>query len=186
MNCRNTQKIASSSLNSLDQNARKNLTLKTEVGNTPQLRISMDPIKLAQYVDERIAELKQAGLKDIVILTCKTIETSVLKDCFIANGTKWRKGNTPVHTVRKFKGMEADAVILIDVDESLWKQPEHDYEPDPGIVFYTAASRAKHELRVIAEMNDDSCKRALEYMGITPTRRPKLKFKNTLGLELVE
>lgn len=186
VNCRNTQKIASSSLNSLDQNARKNLTLKTEVGNTPQLRISMDPIKLAQYVDERIAELKQAGLKDIVILTCKTIETSVLKDCFIANGTKWRKGNTPVHTVRKFKGMEADAVILIDVDESLWKQPEHDYEPDPGIVFYTAASRAKHELRVIAEMNDDSCKRALEYMGITPTRRPKLKFKNTLGLELVE
>lgn len=186
VNCRNTQKIASSSLSSLDQSARKNLTLKTEVGNTPQLRISMDPIELAQFVDEQIVELKQAGLKDIVILTCKTIETSVLKDCFIANGTKWRKGNTPIHTVRKFKGMEADAVILIDVDESLWKQPERDYEPDPGIVFYTAASRAKHELRVVAEMNEESCRRALEYMGIPPTRRPKLKFKNTLGLELVE
>lgn len=186
VNCRNTQKIASSSLNSLERGDRMGLTLKTEVGNTPRLFLSMDPEELAHLIDEQIAELRRAGLKDIVILTCKTTEGSMLTDFFSSIGTKWRKGSIPVHTVRKFKGMEADAVILIDVDEDLWKQPEHPYDPDPGVVFYTAASRAKHELRIMACMDEESCKRALEYMGISPTRRPKLKFKNVLNLELIE
>lgn len=188
VNCRNTQKIARSSINSLTEDARGNHTLKSEIGNTPQLRLSMDPNKLARFVDEQITELRRKGLSSIVILTCKSEETSILANFFVGNGdkTKWRRRNIPVHTVRKYKGLEADAVILIDVNENLWKKPEHNYEPDPGILFYTAASRAKHELRVIADMNEESCKRALEYMGIQPTRRPKLKFKNTLDLELIE
>lgn len=186
INCRNTQKIARSSISSLKEGTRGNHTLKSEIGNTPQLRLSMDPNELACFVDEQITELRHRGLSDIVILTCKSIESSILSNFFVDNRTKWRKGNVPVHTVRKYKGLEADAVILVDVNENLWKRPEHDYEPDPGILFYTAASRAKHELRVIADMNEESCKRALEYMGIQATRRPKLKFKNTLNLELIE
>lgn len=186
VNCRNTQKIASSSLNSLERDDRLNLTLKTEVGNTPQLFLSLDPHELARFIDDQIVELRNAGLKDTVILTCKTAESSVLADYFTANGAKWNKSSVPVYTVRKFKGMEADAVILIDVNEDLWKQPEHAYDPDPGIVFYTAASRAKHELRIMACMDEQSCKKALERMEIPPTRRPKLKFKNVLNLELIE
>lgn len=186
VNCRNTQKIARSSISSLKEGTRGNHALKSEIGNTPQLRLSMDPNELACFVDEQITELRHRGLSDIVILTCKSIESSILSNFFVDNRTKWRRGNVPVHTVRKYKGLEADAVILVDVNENLWKRPEHDYEPDPGILFYTAASRAKHELRVIADMNEESCKRALEYMGIQATRRPKLKFKNTLNLELIE
>ncbi len=186
VNCRNTRKIACSSLNSLHGRDRQNLSLKTEDGNTPQLFLSTDPERLARLIDEQITDLRDMGLRDIVILTCKTVETSTLRAYFTEDGARWHPGSPAVHTVRKFKGLEADAIILVDVDENLWKQPEHPYDPDPGIIFYTAASRARHELRIMAQMDEAACARALEYMGVAPTRRPKLKFKNTLNLELIE
>lgn len=186
VNCRNTRKIACSSLNSLHGRDRQNLSLKTEDGNTPQLFLSTDPERLARLIDEQVTDLRDMGLRDIVILTCKTVETSALRAYFTEDGARWHPGSPAVHTVRKFKGLEADAIILVDVDENLWKQPEHPYDPDPGIIFYTAASRARHELRIMAQMDEAACARALEYMGVAPTRRPKLKFKNTLNLELIE
>lgn len=83
----------------------------------------------------------------------------------------------PIHTVRKFKGMEAEAVILIDVDQTLWQLPTLSYEPDPGILFYTAASRAKHELRIVCNMDENACNQTLVLMGERTNRRPKRNWR---------
>ena len=71
--------------------------------------------------------------------------------------------------------MEADAVILTDVTSDLWAEFEDDaYGAKPGLLFYTAASRAKHELRIVCDMDEDDFQEAAEIMNI-PSRRNALK-----------
>lgn len=187
VNCRNTQSIARSSLNALGGEDVANIRLLSELGGPPMLFASVECSAQEAYVDSQIKALVSSGLENIVVVTCKTLENSALSGCFTrkAGKDRWKDGSIPVHTFRRFKGMEADAVILIDVDETLWKDPEKDYEPDPGTVFYTGASRAKHELRIVCDMDEDGCARALELMGVHVTRRPEKKFANVLGATLV-
>lgn len=87
--------------------------------------------------------------------------------------------------MRKFKGLEADAVILIDVDQGLWRPPSADYEPEPGTLFYTAASRAKYELRIVCDMDADACNQTLCLMGEKTNRRPGKKLASVLGASSV-
>lgn len=81
--------------------------------------------------------------------------------------------------------MEAGAVILIDVDQTLWEPPSINYEPDPGTLSYTAASRAKHELRIVCNMDADACNQTLVLMGEKANKRPEKKLANVLGASLV-
>ena len=81
--------------------------------------------------------------------------------------------------------MEAGAVILIDVDQTLWEPPLASYQPEPGTLFYTAASRAKHELRIVCDMGVDACSRTLTLMGEKAGRHPDKKLANVLGASLV-
>ena len=76
-------------------------------------------------------------------------------------------------------------VILIDVDQTLWEPPSINYEPDPGTLFYTAASRAKHELRIVCNMDADACNQTLVLMGEKANKRPEKKLANVLGASLV-
>lgn len=52
-------------------------------------------------------------------------------------------------TARKFKGLESDVVILIDVDDKLFSSDEG------RCLFYVGASRAKHFLNIAALLSPD-------------------------------
>lgn len=186
VNCRNTQSIAYSSLSAVGGDS--NVKLVTEIGAPPILFLSADRIEQKSFVGEQIKLLKEERLDDIVVLTCKTIQKSGLRDAFreTDEGVFWGKTKVPVFTCRTFKGLEADGVILIDVDESLWAEPEKDYEPEKGTVFYTGASRAKHELRIVGDMDEDGVIRLLENMDTNPTRRPEKKLASELGATLAQ
>ena len=133
----------------------------------------------AAFIDEQIAQLKERGLDDIVILTCKTESSSVFRD-YAKNGF-WRLSGVKFSTCRKFKGLEADAVILVDVDESIWESPTRAYDPEPGLVFYTGASRAKHELRIVCDMGERGCLATLALLGIDGKRKPVSRLAKQLG-----
>ena len=77
--------------------------------------------------------------------------------------------------------MEADAVILIDVDESLWNEPTLPFQPDSGLLFYTGASRAKYELRIAAQMDENGCARVLEALGVEGRRKPVARLAKQLN-----
>lgn len=184
VNCRNTKHIAKSSLSALGESEKADEKTLSNLGGPPLIFVNSD-VKLQEaFVDAQIDSLKTAGINDIVIITCKTLSESKLSDCFRENG-EWKNKKIPIHTVRKFKGMEAEAVILIDVDQTLWKLPTLSYEPDPGILFYTAASRAKHELRIVCDMDENACNQTLVLMGEKTNRRPKKKLANVLGASLM-
>lgn len=188
VNCRNTELIAKSSLNALNETEDPKLKTLSNLGGPPLLLANPEATVQEAFVDEQIAALKSAGINDIVIITCKTIDASKLSGCFTGNNSysRWKGQKIPVHTVRKFKGMEAGAVVLIDVDQTLWESPSMSYEPEPGTLFYTAASRAKHELRIVCDMDADACNKTLVLMGEKTNRRPDKKLANVLGATLVK
>lgn len=187
VNCRNTEPIAKSALSAINEEDNPKLTTLPNLGGPPLLFANPDAKSQENFVDEQLSALNKAGLSDVVVITCKTLSSSKLADCFTGSNDakRWKGRKIPVHTVRKFKGMEAGAVILIDVDQTLWEPPLTSYQPEPGTLFYTAASRAKHELRIVCDMDVDACSRTLTHMGEKAGRHPDKKLANVLGASLV-
>lgn len=187
VNCRNTEAIEKSSLSALGETCNYGVQAMTTLGRPPLLMVDSDVAAQEAFVDKQVCLLKNAGINDIVVITCKTLENSRLSYCFTGDqgAKRWKGQKVPVHTVRKFKGMEAAAVILVDVDQVLWEQPSMSYKPEPGTLFYTAASRARHELRIVCDMDEGACNRVLIAMGEKTNRRPAKKLANVLGAVLV-
>ncbi len=183
-NCRNTENIARCSLKALNDDSGKRVMLSSEAGSPPEMKASKDPDVLEGYIDSQIARLSESGIKDVVLLTCKTIESSSFKHLFSRkrNGYRWKNTIGRVYTCRTFKGLEADAVILLDVDKSLWEKPKTKYSPKEGLIFYTGASRAKFELRIAAEIDEEDCETLLGLFGVQSSRRPFKKLANVLGV----
>lgn len=111
--------------------------------------------------------------KNVVILTCKT-ETTSFMSSFVENG-KYRH-KYPFTTCRKFKGLEADAIILIDVEKVV-------FEDENVLIFYVGASRARIKLAITAILTDDDCRNILQntlnYAG--KIRRPKRDLASALN-----
>lgn len=187
VNCRNTELIAKSALRAINEADDPKLKTLPNLGGPPLLFVSLEAKSQEDFVDEQISTLTKAGISDVIVITCKTLSSSKLSGCFTGNGNskRWKGRKVPVHTVRKFKGMEAGAVILLDVDQTLWERPLVSYRPEPGTLFYTAASRAKHELRIVCDMDDNACGRTLALMGKKTGRHPDKRLANVLGASLV-
>ena len=66
---------------------------------------------------------------------------------------------------RKFKGLEADAVILVDFTELT--------VINDAMLFYVGASRARIRLEIMTTMDNESCRNTMERMkGEGAGRRP--------------
>lgn len=180
VNCRNTQSIAECASKSIGIDPGRALTGAQTYG-PPLLFCSEDARLQAAFVDREIAALRDRNL-DVVILTCKREETSCLSNHMSkgGDGIVWTGTKVPVTTCRKFKGLESDAVILVDVDEDVWAKPTRDYQPDPGLMFYTGASRARHELRIVCDMNEKGCEKVLASLGVKAARKPVSKLAKQL------
>lgn len=148
-NCRNTENIAITSLKPLSDRTPK-LCDDSVKGVPARIHFRTSPQKTVDRIGELVDELEDEGITDIVILTCKSITSSVLNEDSI-NGTYKNQVYT---TCRKFKGLEADAVILIDVDEDTFGNAEVQR-------FYVGASRARLRLEIVTMMTDESCQKVL-------------------------
>ena len=174
-NCRNTRKIATTSVKPLGKKRPKLIDSCVE-GVTPQM-FFCDGFTAQQQVLRVISDYEEQGLEDIVVLTCKTETTSCISP-LAQNGKVNRKYQFT--TCRKFKGLEADAIIIVDVDYSV-------LTTNATKIFYVGASRAKLYLSLFADMTDEECLRILEIMQVVPARRnPKKQLATALGAILVK
>ena len=149
-NCRNTENIALTSLKPIT--ARMPKLYEGSVKGIPATICFCDDVNsVVKRISYTIEEFRNNGLTDIVILTCSTEEKSVLGP-HVTEGKYKKKLFT---TCRKFKGLEADAIILIDVDEET-------FEEENVLRYYVGASRAKIRLEIISMMDDDACKIVLQ------------------------
>ncbi len=146
-NCRNTGNIALTSLSPLKiQNQKRKIKLSDLPGKRPIIHYCKSHEDEISRVDRIISSLS-ATYSDIVILTMTTEAQSVLFGG-IVNGKY--KNKYRFTTCRKFKGLEADAIILVDVDKSSFDQ-------DNILLFYVGASRARFSLDITAILDADEC-----------------------------
>ena len=153
-NCRNTKEIAITSTRpiGIDEN-RIRMRRESAVGGTikPNLFFVEDKSTLKEYLGRLIRKYISAGLAgtDIVVLSMKPEGKSILtEDDFRLPGsymlTKDQNSNGILFTtVRKFKGLEAMAVICIDIDSDTFGNDRN------RNVFYVGTSRAMSYLDLI-------------------------------------
>lgn len=111
-------------------------------------------------LDEIISKLHENKIQDIVILTLKTEKNSILANDIVNQRYK----GCYFTSCRKFKGLEADAVILVDFSESTLLEEVQ--------LFYVGASRARIQLEIVTDMNNEACKYVLEKLDKRVSKRP--------------
>lgn len=171
-NCRNTKHIGQSSINPLDAQDKKRITFLNELkGDAVNLHFCSSD-NLISKIDDLIKKYKDSKT---IILTCATETTSCLSNFIQKDRDYSYYKKTKFTTCRKFKGLEADTVILIDITPETFKDENKQ-------LFYVGSSRAKLNLEMITTMNDQDCLKALQNLGAKKIRKDKLKI--SLALEL--
>ena len=179
-NCRNTENIAITSMRPLGSTSKPKMFAGCVRGESPKVYISENIDKQKVFLDNILKQLIENKIKDVVILTCKTEESSVFSQyCtdgkYPFDGLQFR-----FTTCRKFKGLEADAIILVDVTKKGLNKSEN-------LNFYVGASRARFFLSVLCQMNDEDCVETLKEFDTkaSTVKRPKKAFAAALNALLV-
>jgi hypothetical protein len=147
INCRNTQNIHKVVAAFHDQNSP--MQSRGPLGKPPQIFMYNGTDDLKNQVQSLLHTLihdEHVAMSDIVILTPKTQEKSIFK-----TGTKlgnlaitmvhpMKPGQIQATSVYKFKGLDSQVVILVEVDESIHHNPD--------MIFYVGCSRARTYLIV--------------------------------------
>ena len=175
-NCRNTENIAITSMRPLGARAKPILFEGCVRGESPKIFISENSEKQKENIDNSLKLLAEKKIKDVVILTCKTEDNSVfsqycVKGNYLYNGMKYL-----FTTCRKFKGLESDAIVLIDVTPKFLSGAEN-------LNFYVGASRARFFLTVICQMSDEDCIKTLKELDktVSTIKRPKKELAAKLN-----
>ncbi len=158
-NCRNTENIAITSSRLLNSDKPPKLIEGFEVGDNPDMLFVSDKDDCRMALDFILEECENKGFIDVQILTCNTENSSIIKP-LIDDGTyKFKSRRIPFTTCRKFKGLEADIIVLVDIDKNTFSE-------DPDYIYYVGASRARHRLYMLNSMTQDECVEVLENKGI--------------------
>ena len=157
VNCRNTKKIISTANSPLGIVTKH---INNEINGVMPRFISRNNkeailVKLREVIASYIAE--GFSPNDIVILTLKTEQTSVMEgintiDNYVVsnNPNDQSKQQTIVFTTaRKFKGLESKIVLLVDFNK------ENITDEIGKNLFYVAASRAKNRLDILTVLTEE-------------------------------
>ena len=174
-NSRNTENIAITS-NRLLGNQKKPKVAKNPLqGNSPEFLIFSESEDYISTINRALDSIIEKNVAEsIVIITSKTEKVSQMsvycKDGFY----QYREKLIMFTTYRKFKGLEADAVVVIDIDAMLL-DPENIYRDK---ALYVGASRARYELSLVANISKEECELLLGKINIGNTPRSKRPFKS--------
>lgn len=174
-NCRNTSSIAMAAARGvLLKDRQPEMAAGALMGNAPVVyfvRPDASPDTFASAVTHIIAELRKDYRADeIVLLSCApggTGKSRLEGKVKVKPGTDDRVFNQVYRfsTYRKFKGLDAAAVILVDVGRNAFVGP-HGAMP-----FYEGASRARQRLVVFADMDDGDCREVVKVFENAPARK---------------
>lgn len=176
-NCRNTENIAKTSLKPISDRNPK-LMENCLIGVPAKMHFCEDIDSVLNSIDTTIDNLHNEGIRNIVILTCKKESESCIFG-EITDGT-YPAGVERIRftTCRKFKGLEADAVILVDLDENIFTGNDG----KNVMLFYVGTSRARLRLDIVTMLDEDSSMRILESFGKTgKVKRPQRDLARALN-----
>ena len=181
-NCRNTKEIAKTSYTPLKNKKKKSIkpgpTLS--VAGTPVLPVMHISDNLIKSLNKILDKLAQDGTDDIVILTEGTIDYSGISAQLSSSDDgywyyRYRGCNYRVTTCIRFKGLEADSIIMIDLNKDSFKDKK-------GLEFYVGTSRAKFRLHLICSFSDQDYKDIIQDLAPdAPTPKNPESLRTMLG-----
>lgn len=176
-NCRNTRRIAETSFKPLQTEPK--LFDSAIPGTLPKILFSVGQ-KIKVALDKAIHNILESGITNIQIISCAASGYSSLDEYLTENGSyDYQKIKIAFTTCRKFKGLEADAVILVDVDRNAIC--------DQNKLFYVGASRARLNLFIICNLSDEECTQIIEERGsFVKKNNPKRTFAKMFGCSILE
>lgn len=159
-NCRNTKEIAMTSVTPLRDSKNKAIKPVTAC-------VWFEPVKPVMHIansdDESISTINRVldnysndGLEDIIILTPNTFNYCCLAGLYTddsdTNGSycyyQYNGRKYKVTTCIKYKGLEADAILMVDLNNGSFKGKK-------GLEFYVGTSRAKIRLDMVCNIQSD-------------------------------
>ena len=169
-NCRNTENIAITSMRPLGKDKKPKMFQGCVKGASPDIHIVSSEADSSEYLNKVLKKLTDEKYEDIVILTCTTEDQSWLSAHCVNGSYPFNNRQIKFTSCRKFKGLEADAIILVDVTRNTFDVGGN------NLVFYVGASRARFRLSIIVNMSDDECKFVSEILGNTLQGKPPKKM----------
>lgn len=81
-------------------------------------------------------------------------------------------------SARKFKGLESDVIIMVDVDKDTFSSDE------ARRVFYVGTSRAKHHLEIVTLLDDDGIILLCEKLSGKKNKNAKMQIGSYLKVKI--
>ncbi|MGB3161317.1 MAG: NERD domain-containing protein [Carnobacterium sp.] len=183
-NCRNTLEIAETSAAAIYlENVKVKYSIESSV--KPSYHNVENSDELQEYLGKRIAEYIKEGVKqeDIVILTSKTLDKSWLSNVKKLNvlslTNNFDTDGLLFTTARKFKGLEASVILLIDINTETFSDKVN------RMVFYVGASRAKHSLDIISCIEKDDLEKFYFSVSGDMKKKRKTAIREVLKVKVV-
>ena len=134
--------------------------------------------EIKKYIDQKIE------MRKIVILTVKTEMRSILADRnkIGAYTLAHRLGEKGIlfTTARKYKGLEAEVVIIVDIDKETFMTEERKR------ILHVAASRAKYFLGYIAHLTKEEKKNIIENLTGEVLKNSNSSIKEIFDAKIVD
>ena len=180
-NCRNTRHIATTSARSID--IEPVIWDKLPDGELPVFHILSEESELVPRLVTLVSQYSREGVpaQQITILTLKTIETSSMRNINMIGNHKIVSSRNDdgllFTTVRRFKGLESDIIILIDVDAETFEDIQS------RNLFYVGASRAKHALDIITLADETELQRIAQALVGKEVKRSIAQIASSLKVK---
>ncbi len=184
INCRNTFSIADTSGKPISVVPK--VKSKGVKGDMPKFYICSDVASSLKRLSLLIDQYRGNGYaySQICILTVKTEATSLLNgiDHLGSHQLTESRNDKGVlfTTARKFKGLESDVIILVDVDTATFEDEKSRQ------LFYVGASRAKHNLDIVFNGEDDELKSMAELISGREFPSPIIGVARSLSVKPVK
>ncbi len=198
-NCRNTKEIAVTSTRPIGLEESR-IKMRREFNNSsawkPNLFFVDDEPSLQDHLAKLIKKYTSAGIaaKDIVVLSMKPEGKSIIQQSDLRIAGKYTLSREPKEnsifftTVWKFKGLEAEVIICIDIDQDTFSSPKE------RNVFYVGTSRAMAYLDLLTLSRPEELAAAITGNQEIYSKRPQaikavrdnLKVKIASAFDLAE
>ncbi len=156
INCRNTEAIAKTAYGAINLQKKSIHTLSGVKGIQPTLLPELSIKDLAKQINLVINDFcikTSVPLHNVAVITMNTWNDSILKKMSNEMKIKWgdslEENMVHFNTARKYKGLEADLLIITDLD---WNSMQSDVYKR---LLYTTCSRAKHQLYIVSPNIED-------------------------------
>lgn len=179
-NCRNTENIALTSLRLLGSDKTPKLFKDAVLGDIPEIGFVSGVNETIELLNFEIDKYIDDGYTSITVLTCKTEESSIIADYCRDSKYNYKRGYIKFTTCRKFKGLESDVIIVVDIDKNTFDGGQGEQ------LMYVGTSRARYKLSCIANMTEDDCVQLMEERKIKHNRNIFKSFATAFNAKIIQ